>query len=142
MWFRTALVFTAAVPIAGVAYFLLRGAPSPSDNPWSHVPQPAPHVDHAQLIAGPFDSGPVVTRACLKCHPSTALEVMQTSHWTWAGQKVKLPGHETLIHVGKANLINKFCIHAGPNNPPTPWGVPSAAFLPLPRSLPRVGRQG
>ena len=73
------------------------------------------HVDHAHLLGGPFEDGPSVTRACLKCHPDAAVEVMATRHWTWAGQKVKLPGREEAVEIGKRNLINNFCIHAGPN---------------------------
>jgi len=86
-----------------------------ADSPWDRMPTPVPHMDHGNLIHGPFGSGPEVTRACLTCHPNSAREVMKTSHWSWAGQKVKLPGTDRVERVGKLNLINNFCIHAGPN---------------------------
>lgn len=84
------------------------------DNPWRHLPPPVAHVDHKGFFPGRFETGPEVTRACLHCHPNAAKEVMKTSHWTWAGQKVKRPDGRT-IRVGKRNLINNFCIHVGPN---------------------------
>ncbi len=115
MWLRVTLLLAAAAPIAGLTLALVPGKPVPVDTPWKHVPQPAPHVDHSQLITGPLESGPAVTRACLKCHPNAARQVMQTSHWTWAGEKVKLPGSNQVVQVGKANLVNNFCIHAGAN---------------------------
>jgi octaheme c-type cytochrome (tetrathionate reductase family) len=113
---------TVAIPIAvvslliaGVVFaFTLRGS-GPVDNPWVKVPPPISPTDHHHLIQGPFSDGPSVTRACLECHPDAARQLMKTSHWSWAGQKVKLPGREEVIAVGKKNLINNFCIAAGPN---------------------------
>lgn len=112
----------AAIPIAvvslliaGVVFaFTLRGS-GPVDDPWVKVPPPVSPTDHHHLIKGPFNDGPSVTRACLECHPDAARQLMKTSHWSWAGQKVKLPGREEVIAVGKKNLINNFCIAAGPN---------------------------
>lgn len=77
-------------------------------------PMPA-HTDHAPLINGPFADGPAVTKACLSCHKNAAHELMATSHWTWLGQAVRVPGHEQPVRIGKANLINNFCIGVQPN---------------------------
>lgn len=85
-----------------------------TENPRQYLAQARPHTDHARLINGTFADGPAVTRDCLRCHPNTARDVMHTSHWTWAGQQVKLPNGE-VAQIGKLNLINNFCIHAGPN---------------------------
>ncbi|MFO0907161.1 MAG: tetrathionate reductase family octaheme c-type cytochrome [Isosphaeraceae bacterium] len=85
------------------------------ENPRSHLRVKSPHTDHKGLLAGPFADGPSVTAACLKCHPESAREVMATSHWTWLGQEVTVPGHATPTRIGKANLINNFCIGVGPN---------------------------
>ncbi len=115
MWFRAVIAGAFAVSLVGVAFAWVRGRPVPSEAPRDHVPRPAPHVDHSQLITGTFEDGPSVTRACLKCHPKAARDVMATSHWTWAGQKVRLPESGEVIRVGKVNLINNYCIHAGPN---------------------------
>lgn len=100
--------------IGVVAAGIWTGAP-PAGRPSAKVPDAPPHFDHAQVISGPFESGPDVTRQCLECHPDAAEQVMRTSHWTWAGQKVKLPGRDEVMRVGKRNLLNNFCIHAGPN---------------------------
>ncbi len=110
-------------PIAGLICFVVVGGVRPNsgfasekkDAPRKNVPRPAGHVDHSNLLKGPFLDGPSVTRACLSCHPKAAEDVMRTGHWTWAGLKVRAPASQELIAVGKKNLINNFCIHAGPN---------------------------
>jgi octaheme c-type cytochrome (tetrathionate reductase family) len=108
--------FVVVVLIGAVVVAMLQRSAAP-DSPWAKMPTPSPHVDHAPLIQGPLESGPEATRACLECHPNDAQEVMDTSHWTWAGQKVRLPGRDEVMRVGKLNLINNFCIHVGPNMP-------------------------
>ncbi len=101
--------------IVGGIWSIAGRAADGRDTPRQHVPRPVAHVDHAPLLSGPFPDGPAVTRACLNCHPNSAEQVMRTGHWTWAGQKAHLPGAEQTIAVGKRNLLNNFCIHAGPN---------------------------
>lgn len=68
------------------------------------------HVSHKALVAGPFENGSEVTKACLNCHPNAAQELMQTAHWKWVGAEVKVPGHGGKYRIGKRNLINNFCI--------------------------------
>lgn len=92
MWLRLSVVLAFVATLAAVTIALAHRRPATSDAPWRRVARPSPHVDHSQLIAGPFEDGPAVTRACLECHPNAAREVMQTGHWTWAGQKARLPG--------------------------------------------------
>ncbi len=87
----------------------------PRDTPRDQMPRAQAHLDHGPLITGPLNSGSEVTAACLVCHPSAARDVMQTSHWTWAGHKIDRPEQSEPLYVGKRNLINNFCIHAGPN---------------------------
>jgi len=106
------LIFRAIV--VGVGAYADHAA-GEEDAPRKHLPPRVAHTDHAPLLTGPFTDGPSVTRACLQCHPQSAEHVMRTGHWTWAGQKARLPGAQQVIAVGKRNLINNFCIHAGPN---------------------------
>ncbi|MCP5096577.1 MAG: tetrathionate reductase family octaheme c-type cytochrome [Chloroflexi bacterium] len=89
---------------------LVTREPAPSDDPWENVPVRAPHVDHTDLMSGPYETGSDVTRACLECHEESAHEVTQTSHWTWESEPVVLPGREEPVTVGKKNQINNFCI--------------------------------
>ncbi|MFH1468003.1 MAG: tetrathionate reductase family octaheme c-type cytochrome [Pseudomonadota bacterium] len=103
-----------AILAAGIWYGEARPLTGRSD-PWSHVPERRAHVDHAHLLEGPFARGEEVTRACLSCHEAAAHEVMATSHWTWLGQQVQRPGDPEPFQVGKANLINNFCIGVQPN---------------------------
>jgi octaheme c-type cytochrome (tetrathionate reductase family) len=70
--------------------------------------------DHNE-IAGPFASGPEVTKACLECHEDQAIEVMKTSHWTWT-VKQEVEGKGT-IDRGKKNVINNFCVAVSSNEP-------------------------
>jgi len=85
--------------------------------PWQFVPERRPHTDHSTFFEGPFEDGPAVTRACLKCHPKAASDIMQTAHWNLAGDPVKVPGHDEPMRIGKRNLINNFCIGIKSNWP-------------------------
>jgi octaheme c-type cytochrome (tetrathionate reductase family) len=85
-------------------------AEAPLDDPWSHVPSRPVHTDHSYLLEGPFETGPEVTAACLECHEDAAHEVGQTEHWNWVGEPVQVPGHDEPVAIGKANLLNNFCI--------------------------------
>lgn len=70
--------------------------------------------DHADLVKGPFKSGPEVTKVCLECHQGHAEDFMKTVHWTWSSRQ-KLNGKE--VDLGKRNAINNFCL-ALPSNYP------------------------
>lgn len=90
---------------------LLMPAPTQAvDNPWEHVPERLPVTDHSALIKGPFTTGSEVTLACLTCHPNAAGEVIQTTHWTWKAAPVQVEGRDEPVAIGKANLLNNYCI--------------------------------
>lgn len=73
-------------------------------------------VDHSTFFEGAaFADGPSVTRACLECHQEQAHDFMETAHWTWRGDVVVRNGQE--IPIGKANLLNNFCIGIQSNEP-------------------------
>ncbi len=93
----------------------LRETTGAAENPRAQLRVRQPHTNHAGLLQGPFADGPSVTRACLQCHPQAAEEIMATSHWSWLGQEVHVPGHALSERIGKANLINNFCIGVQPN---------------------------
>ncbi len=65
-------------------------------------------ADHStyEVLQQEFQSAPEVTEACLTCHVHAADQVMDTIHWTWVCPKSVGSGHE----VGKAHVINNFCI--------------------------------
>ena len=58
------LIVTLLIVVAPIVAFVSE-EPAPSDDPWSTVPVREPHVDHKELLKGPFESGSDVTRACL-----------------------------------------------------------------------------
>jgi hypothetical protein len=75
-------------------------------------------ADHSRFVElkGPFKDGPAVTRACLVCHTEAGKEVARTQHWNWLGEEVELPGRPGVKRrIGKANLVNNFCIGAQSN---------------------------
>ncbi len=76
-----------------------------------------PALDHGAFFAAPLEDGPAVTRACLRCHPDAAREVMATGHWTWGAHEVALPGADGPRPFGKRNSINNFCISIAANWP-------------------------
>ncbi len=117
-----ALALPAAVGlvVGGVGVYLALAQPRERaiDAPRGGLPPAgAEPVDHGPFFAEPFADGPAVTRACLRCHEGAAQDVMQTVHWTWAGQQARLPGAEAAVAVGKRNLINNFCLGVEPNLP-------------------------
>lgn len=71
-------------------------------------------ADHSKFeaLAGPFDSGEAVTKACLACHNEAAHQVMQTRHWTWDYTHPK-----TGQRLGKKTMLNGFCIGDQSNEP-------------------------
>ncbi|TNF37793.1 MAG: tetrathionate reductase family octaheme c-type cytochrome [Deltaproteobacteria bacterium] len=62
------------------------------------------------MLAGPFANGAEVTAKCTTCHQNAAAHVMATSHWKFKGPTPGMQGAETGATIGKANLINNFCI--------------------------------
>ncbi len=99
-----------------IIYFFPQAEKRPLD-PNSQLPQRLPHTDHTGLITGPLENGPAVTRACLKCHPDAAQQIIHTAHFKWEGDPVLLPGRSEPVRVGKKNLINNFCIGVQSNWP-------------------------
>jgi octaheme c-type cytochrome (tetrathionate reductase family) len=64
-------------------------------------------ADHSKFkeLQGSFNSGPEVTRACLKCHTEAAKQIHKTTHWTW-----EFLNPDNKQRVGKRNVLNNFCI--------------------------------
>ncbi|MFZ6030048.1 MAG: tetrathionate reductase family octaheme c-type cytochrome [Chloroflexota bacterium] len=106
-----AILIVILVPIF---VFWPRQAPG-RDRPQSFVEPTAIHTSHANIVQGPFDTPQEVTRTCLTCHPGAAVQVMQTTHWTWESQPVNVPWRDEAVTIGKANQINNFCIGAQGN---------------------------
>lgn len=108
------LVITLAVILLPLALVWPR-AGAPLDAPWESVTPTPVHTSHADLLPGPYATGQEVTLACLECHPDSAQQVMQTSHWTWESDPVQVAWRDEPVTVGKANQINNFCISAQGN---------------------------
>jgi len=73
------IIIFFAVPVV----FWAQTRSEPRDDPWSKVEKKPSKTNHSNLFeATEFKDGPAVTKACLKCHPGSAKEIMQTSHWT------------------------------------------------------------
>jgi octaheme c-type cytochrome (tetrathionate reductase family) len=108
-WARTAIAGAAALAVVVATGWALSGRAS-ARGAEAFERKIRPHFDHAAVIAGKLDTPQDVTRACLSCHPRAAVDVMRTSHWTWLGDEVAIPGREGKHRIGKKNLINNFCI--------------------------------
>lgn len=106
----TLLIIT--IPI----YLFTLDPPVVSPDPWTHLPdRTVPATDHSSLLEGPFETGSDVTRACLSCHEEAGEQVSHTSHFTWLSEPVMIAGRDEHIQIGKANLINNFCISVQSN---------------------------
>jgi octaheme c-type cytochrome (tetrathionate reductase family) len=69
-------------------------------------------ADHGKFeeLKGPFQNGPEVTRACLKCHTEAGHQFMKNIHWTWSYENEK-----TGQTLGKKHLVNTFCTNSRGN---------------------------
>ncbi len=101
-----AIVLLILIP---VLYFMPRSARAAND-PASHLPVHPVHVDHKDIVKGPFATPQEVTRACLQCHEEAASDLMKTTHWTWESKAFNVPWRDTAVTIGKINQINNFCI--------------------------------
>lgn len=115
-WWLLGAIATLILVSAPFVYFAL-DLEGPIDNPRAALPEHPEHTDHAGLFESPLLTGQDVTQACLGCHPNSAQEVMQTSHWTWENGPYDLPGHDEPVYGGKKNVINNFCIGISGNWP-------------------------
>jgi octaheme c-type cytochrome (tetrathionate reductase family) len=64
-------------------------------------------ADHSKFkeLQRSFDSGPDVTKTCIKCHNEAAKQIHATKHWTW-----EFLNPDNKQRVGKKNILNNFCI--------------------------------
>ncbi|MBE2270790.1 MAG: tetrathionate reductase family octaheme c-type cytochrome [Anaerolinea sp.] len=72
------------------------------------MPVRATHTDHTELLPGPYATGSDVTRACLSCHEESGEQMLHSSHWTWLSEPQAVG--DDYLSIGKANLLNNFCI--------------------------------
>lgn len=71
-------------------------------------------ADHSKFdeLAGPFATGPDVTRACIECHNQAADEVRHSIHGTW-----EYTHPVTGQQLGKRHALNAFCGNVVSNEP-------------------------
>lgn len=71
-------------------------------------------VDHSkfEILQQEFERPQDVTLACLSCHTERHHEIMANNHWTWDRQE-KLANRDSVVNVGKVNILNNFCIGIG-----------------------------
>ncbi len=67
--------------------------------------------EHAQM-KGPFTTVQEVTRACLGCHQSEGMQLLDSSHWTWKRERL-VNGQKTSY--SKASGLSFFAIQAQAN---------------------------
>lgn len=80
-------------------------------DPWARVPdRSVPNVSHVDLIKGPLTTGSEVTETCLSCHAEAGEQMLRSSHFTWLGEPEPMVGREEPVSIGKANVLNNFCI--------------------------------
>lgn len=103
------LLATALLLAVPILIFVPDPQPQTRD-PWAAVAPTPVHTDHSELMPGPYDSGPAVTRACLDCHTEAGEQMLQNAHWRWESDPVYLADRDMEVATGKKNVINNFCI--------------------------------
>jgi len=81
----------------------------------SKIEKATKNADHSTfaVLQVPFATPQQLTAACLSCHKSRGTEIMKTAHWNCTSPDTLENG--TVIHVGKKNVINNFCIGINSN---------------------------
>lgn len=81
----------------------------------SKIEKATKDVDHTQfeILHQEFETPQKMTEACLSCHNKRGKEFMQTAHWKWTSPDTLKGG--TVLHIGKKNVINNFCIGINTN---------------------------
>ncbi|MGQ9907340.1 MAG: tetrathionate reductase family octaheme c-type cytochrome [Candidatus Flexifilum sp.] len=111
------LIGTVAIVVGVVLLALSPLQTEAAGDPWAHVPVRLEPTDHRALMPGPYETGPEVTAACLTCHEDAAHQVAMTTHWTWQSPPVQVAWRDEPVSIGKANVINNFCIGIQSNEP-------------------------
>src|SRR3990172_995702 len=81
------ILFVITTP---VAYFWPREN-KPVDDPWAYVPTKTAHVDHKDIISGPFETGQDVSRAFLGRHEDAGQKGNKDPQWAWESAPVNVP---------------------------------------------------
>ncbi len=81
----------------------------------SKIEEATKDVDHTkfEILQTEFETPQKMTEACLSCHNTRGKEFMQTAHWKWTSPDTLADGK--IIHIGKKNVINNFCIGINTN---------------------------
>ncbi len=114
-WWILGLIGIVLVITVPILIFGPRATEAAQVDPRSFLPERPIHVDHKDIIKGPFETPQDVTRTCLSCHADAAKDVMMTTHWTWESKPFTVTWRSEPVTVGKANQINNFCISAQGN---------------------------
>jgi len=103
--------------IIGVPIYLFTfDPPVVSADPWASVPDRSRDpVDHSHFFTGTYETGSDITRVCLTCHEDAGDQMLHTSHFRWLSEPQIVEGRDEPIEIGKANLVNNFCLSAAAN---------------------------
>ncbi len=75
--------------------------------------------DHGRLVTLSENPKPTdVTKECIRCHQTQAVEMLTSTHWLWKGPSAFTEGYENRVELGKATkTVNNFLIHIASNWP-------------------------
>lgn len=115
-----AILLILSVGIAGIALYQLS---YPPDEPnlaleelrLEYANTDDPVVDHSQfeILNREFTTPVEVTLACISCHNTRHLEVMESAHWNW--DRIGFTEDRGITAIGKKNVMNNYCIGVATN---------------------------
>ncbi len=87
---------------------------APTDCISCHHPQTP---DHGSLVAAiPGGADPrAVTADCIRCHETSAQDILKTAHWNWKGKTPDIAGHEHSTSLGFINTVDNYYLSVGAN---------------------------
>ncbi|MBD3869188.1 MAG: Ni/Fe-hydrogenase cytochrome b subunit [Acidobacteria bacterium] len=72
--------------------------------------------DHGDLVAVDKGAGVEdVVRECIRCHETSAADILESAHWNWSGHSPEVGGYEDSASLGINTLVNNYMFGTGPN---------------------------
>lgn len=88
-------------------------ANAPTDCISCHHPQTP---DHSSLVRIAAAGDPrSVTAECIRCHETSARDILKTAHWNWRGTTPDVAGHEHSNDLGFINNVDNYFLSVGAN---------------------------
>jgi octaheme c-type cytochrome (tetrathionate reductase family) len=114
------ILFILMIGVGGIAIYQITYPPTEPNLALEalrlkYTAEHEPVVDHTQfeILNRDFTSPVEVTLACISCHNTRHLEVLDSPHWNW--DRIGFTEERGITAIGKKNVMNNYCIGVATN---------------------------